>query len=64
MGYHSGMTICHKANIWYTSHNMYQVYQSITSICAMENINLNSENQIVENYHDENLNRHALRPNK
>jgi hypothetical protein len=32
MSYHSGMTICHSANIWYIFHTMYLVNQSITFI--------------------------------
>jgi len=38
------MTMCRKANIWYISHNMYLVNQSITSIYyAAEDINLIAE---------------------
>jgi hypothetical protein len=52
MDCHSGMVVSHKANIWYISHTMYLVYQSITSIYlsinAAENINLNSENHIYK----------------
>jgi len=38
---HGGTMMCHKANIWYISYNMYIVNQSSTSNCyAAKNINL------------------------
>lgn len=53
MSYHSGMTNCHNANIWHTSHCMYlifkvNIYAAEYIIYAAENINLNSENHIYK----------------
>jgi hypothetical protein len=50
---HNGMSICHKANIWYTSHTMYlifkvNIYAAKYIIYATQKINLNSGNYIYK----------------
>jgi hypothetical protein len=48
MSHHSGTTTCRKANMWYTSHNMYLIFR--VNIYAAEHIqhNLDSRKHIYK----------------